>query len=334
MTIRIVLQHSFKPSAGAADQMARNSSAFSDAPPISPPSTSGMPKQLRGIAGLDAAAVQDAQTGRDTSIARRHPPANEGMHVLGLFRRGRPARCRWPRPARRRRRHGPAPPRRTPPARHPAGAPRRPRSARHRARPAARPRTAWAVRPRDQRRRELARHQRVVLAVQRAPLGMPDEHIAAARRPRSIEAETSPVKAPWAFGADVLGAQRHGRSRRAARRPRPDRRRAGTPGTSTESSMVAGCSNGIDQRGVLGARAVHLPVACDESAASGLEVMRESGMALRQGRAMITARRRRNANRRRRADHARPSGRGRGLHGVGDQLGAAGRGRLRPGPRP
>ena len=83
--------------------MLKNSSALSDAPPISPPSTSALRKQLARIAGLDAAAVEDRQAVRDFSILLRQPlPRMKRVHLLRLLRGWPCGRCRWPRPARRR----------------------------------------------------------------------------------------------------------------------------------------------------------------------------------------------------------------------------------------
>src|SRR5579859_3393120 len=52
----------------------------------------GHREQLRGIAGLYAAAVENPQMARYLSILRVNPIAQEGVHFLRLLRRGRAAR--------------------------------------------------------------------------------------------------------------------------------------------------------------------------------------------------------------------------------------------------
>src|ERR1700677_557165 len=56
----------------------------------------GHGEQLHGIAGLDAAAVKDPQMARHLSILRVNAIAQEGVHRLRLFRRGRAARSDGP----------------------------------------------------------------------------------------------------------------------------------------------------------------------------------------------------------------------------------------------
>src|SRR6187551_3288076 len=45
-------------------------------------------EQVRGVTSLAAAAIEDAQTGRDTSIVGAHPPAYESVDLLRLLWRG------------------------------------------------------------------------------------------------------------------------------------------------------------------------------------------------------------------------------------------------------
>src|SRR5258708_13230322 len=52
----------------------------------------GHREQLRGVAGLYAAAVKDPQMARYLSILRVNAIAQEGVHLLRLFRRGGAAR--------------------------------------------------------------------------------------------------------------------------------------------------------------------------------------------------------------------------------------------------
>src|ERR1700691_4389687 len=56
----------------------------------------GHGEQLRGIAGLDAAAVKDPQMARHLSILRVNTIAQEGVHGLCLLRRGRAPRSDGP----------------------------------------------------------------------------------------------------------------------------------------------------------------------------------------------------------------------------------------------
>ena len=245
--------------------MARNSSALSDAPPIRPPSTSGIAKSSRGIAGLDAAAVQDAQAGGDFSILRRHPPADEGVHLLRLLGRRRPPGADGPDRLVGDDGARPGPRRRTARAPHRAAAPTTAC-----VRPASRsascsPTHRIGIRPARQRRGELARHQRIVFAVQRAPLGMADDHV--------VAADVLQHRGGHLAGEGALAPRRT----RPARRARPalprssppglvrDRRTAGRPRSSTRSSVTP-ADDGLEQRRVLGARPVHLPVAGDDLA--------------------------------------------------------------------
>ena len=200
----------------AAARMARNSSAFSEAPPINPPSTSGMREQFRRIAGLDAAAVEDTRGGGNFSIPRRQPRPDEGVHVLGLLGGRGAAGADRPAPA-----HRPPPPAEGARAAAVQDRVQLPgdhllRCARLRARPAARPRTGSASACGRARPRTCGR-----------PAGRSRRTAGAARsgrrsrssQPRSfsIPADTSPVKAPCASAqtswAPRLSAE--SRSRRA-----------------------------------------------------------------------------------------------------------------------
>src|SRR5580658_3074314 len=48
----------------------------------------GHRKQLGGVTGLDTAAVENARSGRDSSIPGRDPPPDESVYFLGLLRGG------------------------------------------------------------------------------------------------------------------------------------------------------------------------------------------------------------------------------------------------------
>ena len=152
-------------------QIARKSSATSDAPPISPPSTSGIAKIAAAFCGFTLPPYRIARHRVDSRVRAetRAPPAPAPASRCG--------RCRSPRPARRR-----APRLRTSTLRQ-----HRVELARHhvlrRAGVALCQRLADAQdrrQARALRRGELRRHQRVGLAVELAPLRMPDDHVAAA----------------------------------------------------------------------------------------------------------------------------------------------------------
>ena len=132
--------------------MPRKSSAFRLAPPTRAPSMSGWASSSRGVAGFDAAAVQNANLlGNRRIVAVGQDFAKVQMDLLGLLGRGHLARCRWPKPARRRSRAVPTSARPTSPASEPANCRRMTLAglARLRARPAVRRRrrSASARRP-------------------------------------------------------------------------------------------------------------------------------------------------------------------------------------------
>src|SRR6187549_2664277 len=53
-------------------------------------------EQFGSISCLAASPVEEAQAGGDTSIVRRHPPADKRMRILRLLRCSRPARADRP----------------------------------------------------------------------------------------------------------------------------------------------------------------------------------------------------------------------------------------------
>src|SRR5512139_2101213 len=264
-------------------------------------------EQLGGIAGLAAAAVQDAQTGRDTSIERRHPPANEGMDLLRLLWSRRTAGADGPDRL---------------VGHHRAGQGRGARQRQHGVELARhdglglagvtlRQLLAHAEHGREAARlghRELARHQRIVLAVDHAPLGMAHEHVAATHIHQHRGSHLA-GEGTGALGADILRAQRHGAAGQlAAHLGQVDERRA----HQAFHRIIDGgrLQQRIDQRGVLGARTMHLPVACDQASASGIgDHARVRDGALWRGRGMITAPRTlcKRPGRRSGPDYARPS---------------------------
>ena len=253
------------PSAAAAARMVRNSSAFSEAPPISPPSTSGIANSSRRIARLDAAAVEDTNRSGNFSI---------------LLRQVRPRMKAWTSwacsgvavtpgadgPDRLVGDHGPAKARSIPQQLHHRL--QLPRD--HLQRPAGLALGQLLAHAQD-------RHQPCVraaanlratswssLAVQHSAARSGRRSRTGSRHPCSIAAETSPVKAPWASAHTSCAPRLNRRVAQQARRLPPGTRTAGTPRRSPLAAGNAVASSSSTSRAFSAARAVHFPVAGDQ----------------------------------------------------------------------
>ena len=207
----------------AARQMAMKSAAFSEAPPIRPPSMSGCGEELRRVVGLDAAAVEDAASRRRAACAALQLRAQQRMHRLRLLGRGGLAGADGPdrlvgddaagdamrRACRSPPRAGARPPLRSAPASRSASVS---------------PTQTMGTSPCSSAALALSATSCVALAVQRAPLGVADDDVAAAELGQHRRRDLAGVRARLVARA-VLRAPARWRCPRARARLRPGRRR-------------------------------------------------------------------------------------------------------------
>ncbi len=191
--------------------MARKSSALRLAPPTSAPLTFGNAHQLARVVGLHRAAIENAHAAGPAPHSASPAPRAGGRAPRPRRPPSASVPCRWPTPARRRRRCW----------RRVAASGSEPASWRHhdgerRARPCARPPsrrcTRWPSARRDARPPPWPARRASRLAVVGAPLGMPHDHGRGACVLQHLGRDIAGMRAARRLGVAILAAHQQPRA--------------------------------------------------------------------------------------------------------------------------